>query len=204
MNPSRTGSITSSRACARATSLLCLPILSTGLPLTRLTCRRWSEFTRSNPDRSISRSRCSSPSLGAGLYACARYRSAARQTGRQILAWAADCDCASRNQAAAALDGEYGKRSDSRARCGDSARGGGAVRAAYHGDFGELAGSGECTHAACVRDQLGDRMPLIVDGGPTGRSLPTTIVDLSLGPGRWEILREGAIPTHEIVMALQR
>jgi len=67
-----------------------------------------------------------------------------------------------------------------------------------------LHGASECTHAACVRDQLGDRVPLIVDGGPTGRSLPTTIVDLTLGPGRWEILREGAIPTHEVVMALQR
>jgi L-threonylcarbamoyladenylate synthase len=66
-----------------------------------------------------------------------------------------------------------------------------------------LQGAPECVHAAGVRDQIGDRIPLIVDGGPTGRALPTTIVDLSLGPGRWEILREGAIPTHEIVMALQ-
>ncbi len=38
----------------------------------------------------------------------------------------------------------------------------------------------------------------------TGRAVPTTIVDLSLGPGRWMILREGAIPTHEIVMVLER
>jgi len=67
-----------------------------------------------------------------------------------------------------------------------------------------LQGASECTHAACVRDQIGDRIPLIVDGGPTGRTLPTTIVDLSLGQGRWEILREGAIPTHEVVMVLQR
>jgi L-threonylcarbamoyladenylate synthase len=61
----------------------------------------------------------------------------------------------------------------------------------------------ECTHAACVRDQIGERIPLIVDGGPTARSLPTTIVDLSGANGRWQILREGAIPTHEIVLALQ-
>lgn len=67
-----------------------------------------------------------------------------------------------------------------------------------------LRGASECTHAACVRDQIGDRIPLIIDGGPTTRSLPTTIVDLSLGDGRWEILREGAIPTHEIVMVLER
>jgi L-threonylcarbamoyladenylate synthase len=67
-----------------------------------------------------------------------------------------------------------------------------------------LPGASECTNAACVRDQIGDRIPLIVDGGPTAHPLPTTIVDLSLGPGRWEILREGAIPTHEVVMVLQR
>jgi tRNA threonylcarbamoyl adenosine modification protein (Sua5/YciO/YrdC/YwlC family) len=67
-----------------------------------------------------------------------------------------------------------------------------------------LQGASECTNAACVRDQIGDRIPLIIDGGPTGRAQPTTIVDLTLGEGRWEILREGAIPTHEIVMVLQR
>lgn len=61
----------------------------------------------------------------------------------------------------------------------------------------------ECTHAMGVRDQLGDRIPLIVDGGPTARTLPTTIVDLSAGSGMWQVLREGAIPTHEIALALQ-
>ncbi len=67
-----------------------------------------------------------------------------------------------------------------------------------------LQGEPECTNSASVRDQIGDRIPLIVDGGPTGRAQPTTIVDLSLGEGRWAVLREGAIPTHQIVMALQR
>jgi tRNA threonylcarbamoyl adenosine modification protein (Sua5/YciO/YrdC/YwlC family) len=67
-----------------------------------------------------------------------------------------------------------------------------------------LQGMPECTHVACVRDMLGDRLPLIVDGGPTGRSVPTTIVDLSQGNGSWQILREGAIPTHTIALALQR
>ena len=43
--------------------------------------------------------------------------------------------------------------------------------------------------------QFGDRIPLIVDGGTTGRSVATTIVDLSVD-GPWQILREGAIPTH--------
>jgi L-threonylcarbamoyladenylate synthase len=67
-----------------------------------------------------------------------------------------------------------------------------------------LRNAPECTYAACVRDQLGDRIPLIIDGGPTGRSLPTTIVDLSSGDEEWQILREGAIPTHEIALALSR
>ncbi len=66
-----------------------------------------------------------------------------------------------------------------------------------------LQGFPECNYAACVRDQIGDRIPLIVDGGPTGRSVATTIVDLSTS-GPWEILREGAIPTHEIALTLQR
>jgi L-threonylcarbamoyladenylate synthase len=67
-----------------------------------------------------------------------------------------------------------------------------------------LQNAPECTYAQCVRDQIGDRIPLIVDGGPTGRSTPTTIVDLSGGDGNWQILREGAIATHEIALALNR
>ena len=55
-----------------------------------------------------------------------------------------------------------------------------------------------------MRDQIGDRIPLIVDGGPTGRAQATTIVDLSRGNGQWEILREGAIPTYDIALALGR
>lgn len=67
-----------------------------------------------------------------------------------------------------------------------------------------LMGRPECTHARGVMDQLGDQIPLIVDGGPTARAMPTTIVDLSGGGRSWMILREGAIPTHEIALALQR
>jgi L-threonylcarbamoyladenylate synthase len=66
-----------------------------------------------------------------------------------------------------------------------------------------LSGYPECAYASAVRDQLGDKLPLIVDGGPTPRTLPTTIVDLSGGGNSWMILREGAIPTHEIALALQ-
>lgn len=67
-----------------------------------------------------------------------------------------------------------------------------------------LRGAAECTHALDVWEQFGDKIPLIVDGGPTGRATATTIVDLSGGDHSWMILREGAIPTHEIALALQR
>ena len=66
-----------------------------------------------------------------------------------------------------------------------------------------LSGMPECAYASAVRDQLGDKLPLIIDGGPTPRTMPTTIVDLSGGGNSWMILREGAIPTHEIALALQ-
>ena len=67
-----------------------------------------------------------------------------------------------------------------------------------------LRGLPECTYARGVLEQFGDTIPLIVDGGPTARSVATTIVDLSGGNNSWMILREGAIPTHEIALALQR
>jgi len=67
-----------------------------------------------------------------------------------------------------------------------------------------LSGMPECTYANGVREQLGEKIPLIVDGGPTARSTATTIVDLSGGGSSWMILREGAIPTHEIALALHR
>jgi L-threonylcarbamoyladenylate synthase len=66
-----------------------------------------------------------------------------------------------------------------------------------------LSGMQECTYASGVREQLGDKIPLIVDGGPTARNTATTIVDLSGGGNSWMIVREGAIPTHEIALTLQ-
>lgn len=67
-----------------------------------------------------------------------------------------------------------------------------------------LSGLSECTYAGCVREQFGDKIPLIVDGGPTARAVATTIVDLSGGGNSWTILREGAIPTYEVALALQQ
>jgi len=66
-----------------------------------------------------------------------------------------------------------------------------------------LRGMPECTDAHFVRAQLADQIPLIVDGGSTPRSIPTTIIDLSGGGNSWMIIREGAVATHEIALTLQ-
>jgi L-threonylcarbamoyladenylate synthase len=64
-----------------------------------------------------------------------------------------------------------------------------------------LSGASECTTAAEVRDQLGDRIPLIVDGGTTPRTVASTIVDLS-DDMKWRVIREGAIPIEQITEIL--
>jgi tRNA A37 threonylcarbamoyladenosine synthetase subunit TsaC/SUA5/YrdC len=54
-----------------------------------------------------------------------------------------------------------------------------------------------------VRDQLGDCLSIIVDGGQAPGVLPTTIVDLT-SDGSWRLLRHGAIPEEHIVELLGR
>lgn len=61
-----------------------------------------------------------------------------------------------------------------------------------------LSGALECTTAEQVRDQLQDRISIIVDGGTSPREVASTIVDLSNDEDRWSIQREGAIPAQEI------
>ena len=65
-----------------------------------------------------------------------------------------------------------------------------------------VSGASECTTASCVRTQLGERIPLIVDGGPSPRSVASTIVDLTDSSGGWRVLREGAIPSDELIALL--
>jgi tRNA threonylcarbamoyl adenosine modification protein (Sua5/YciO/YrdC/YwlC family) len=65
-----------------------------------------------------------------------------------------------------------------------------------------LHGASECTNAHEVRDQLGDCLPLIVDGGQSPRDMPSTIVDLTDEEGGWRLLREGAIPSEQIAELL--
>ena len=61
-----------------------------------------------------------------------------------------------------------------------------------------LSGASECTTAEAVRDQLQDRISIIVDGGTSPREVASTIVDLTDEVARWRVLREGAIPAQEI------
>ena len=61
-----------------------------------------------------------------------------------------------------------------------------------------LSGASECTSAEAVRDQLHDRISIIVDGGISPREIASSIVDLTDDEARWRILREGAIPAQEI------
>jgi len=66
-----------------------------------------------------------------------------------------------------------------------------------------LHGEMECTSAMEVRDQLGDRLSIIVDGGHAPGVMPTTIVDLT-ADGSWRVLRHGAIPEEQIIELLGR
>lgn len=61
-----------------------------------------------------------------------------------------------------------------------------------------LSGAAECTTAVQVRDQLQDRIGIIVDGGTSPREVASTIVDLTDDEARWRVIREGAIPTQTI------
>jgi tRNA threonylcarbamoyl adenosine modification protein (Sua5/YciO/YrdC/YwlC family) len=65
-----------------------------------------------------------------------------------------------------------------------------------------LSGASECTSALQVRDQLGDVLNVIVDGGQSPRDTPSTIVDLTDENGTWRLLRQGAIPYEQLVELL--
>jgi tRNA threonylcarbamoyl adenosine modification protein (Sua5/YciO/YrdC/YwlC family) len=65
-----------------------------------------------------------------------------------------------------------------------------------------LSGEAECTTASEVREQLGDRIPLIVDGGTSPRTVASTIVDLSSADGDWRVIRPGAISVDDVTAVL--
>jgi len=60
-----------------------------------------------------------------------------------------------------------------------------------------ISGASECTTAEGVRQQLGAKLGLIVDGGTSPREVASTILDMSVA-GKVTVLRHGAIPESEL------
>jgi L-threonylcarbamoyladenylate synthase len=69
------------------------------------------------------------------------------------------------------------------------------------GTSANVSGFPSCSGADQVMKQLGNRLPLVLDGGDTGAALPSTIVELR--GEEWRVLRQGAIPVTEIEKILQ-
>jgi L-threonylcarbamoyladenylate synthase len=59
-----------------------------------------------------------------------------------------------------------------------------------------LSGAKECSSASEIIDCIGDKVDLVIDGGPTTGFSGSTILDVSASPP--VILREGAIPALQI------
>jgi L-threonylcarbamoyladenylate synthase len=72
---------------------------------------------------------------------------------------------------------------------------------ALTGTSANISGSPTCASAPEVLQQLGDRIPIIVDSGEHSDSMPSTIVELR--GEHWCIGREGAIPSDDIRDALE-
>ena len=69
------------------------------------------------------------------------------------------------------------------------------------GTSANISGFPSCSSAEQVLKQLGLRVPLVLDTGETGGTLPSTIVELN--GDTWRIGREGAIPVAQIAKALE-
>ena len=64
------------------------------------------------------------------------------------------------------------------------------------GTSANLSSHPSCTNPSQIVEQLGDRVPLILDAGDTGGTLASTIVRID--GDNWSIAREGAIPNSAI------
>lgn len=69
------------------------------------------------------------------------------------------------------------------------------------GTSGNISGQPACASAIDLLEQMGDRLPLIIDAGETPGNLASTIVKLE--GDDWEIMREGVIAEQEIRAALE-
>jgi tRNA threonylcarbamoyl adenosine modification protein (Sua5/YciO/YrdC/YwlC family) len=75
-----------------------------------------------------------------------------------------------------------------------------AVGGPITGTSANLSGHPSCSNAGQIVEQLGNRLPLILDAGDTGGLLASTIVRLD--GNEWHVVREGAIPDADIHKAL--
>ena len=64
-----------------------------------------------------------------------------------------------------------------------------------------ISGRPDARDAADVLAQLGERVDLVLDGGPARGGVPSTVVDCSLDATR--IIRSGAIPTADVASVLE-
>lgn len=69
------------------------------------------------------------------------------------------------------------------------------------GTSANISGFPACANAEQVMKQLGERLPLVLDAGETGVTLPSTILELD--EDEWRIGREGAIAVSEIERILR-
>ena len=75
-----------------------------------------------------------------------------------------------------------------------------AVGGPVTGTSANLSSHPSCTNPEQIVEQLGNRLPLILDAGDTGGTLASTIVGID--GDHWTIIREGAVPDAEIYKAL--
>jgi len=75
-----------------------------------------------------------------------------------------------------------------------------AVGGPVTGTSANLSGRPSCTNVDQLVEQLGDRLPLIVDAGDTGGTLGSTIVRID--GDSWSIARQGALPDADIHRAI--
>ncbi len=69
------------------------------------------------------------------------------------------------------------------------------------GTSANISGFPACASVEQLTKQMGERLPLILDGGETGATLASTIVDLQ--GEQWRILREGVVAEKDIRKALE-
>jgi L-threonylcarbamoyladenylate synthase len=76
-----------------------------------------------------------------------------------------------------------------------------SVNGPITGTSGNISGQPACSNAVELLEQLGDRLPLILDAGETAAILASTIVKLE--DDDWTVMREGVISREQIRIALE-